>query len=95
MLLTVSVHRHGEIVAADSCKECVQNIPHAGHLSASETIIDNCPICQFPGTSFIPAVTIVTTSFFQSVFNLTGYRKQQHCSIPLLNNQSPRAPPFI
>ena len=63
MLLLSVVHIHeGVYTDGDSCTECVNHIPHAGHLSINASHHDDCVLCQFTSQSFVEAVTVAVAT---------------------------------
>lgn len=61
MLLMMSLHVHkGATPAAwDECYECVNHLPHGGHLSAHTLSIHDCVICQLMTVVYVPALLMV------------------------------------
>lgn len=61
MLLMMSLHVHtGASVATwDGCYECVNHLPHGGHLSAHVLSIHDCVLCQLMTVSYVPALILV------------------------------------
>ena len=61
MMVLTSVHTHQSLpVDKDDCHECVNHVPHGGHLTASVLSIDNCLLCQFTTLPYLVA-TVLTT----------------------------------
>ena len=59
MMVLTAVHIHHEAVAlSDSCHECVNHVPHGGHLSASGFSVDDCLICQTAALPYLMATTV-------------------------------------
>lgn len=62
MLVATTLHTH-EAVKSDVCVECVNHTPHAGHLSASHHLIDDCVLCQLSSLPYLAATIALFTSY--------------------------------
>ena len=95
MLLLSVLHVHDGVYAdGDSCMECVNHLPHAGHLSINANHHDDCVLCQFMSLSFVEAVTAVLTpapAHHDVVFTL----RHQQLLAAVGRISVPRAPPVI
>lgn len=95
MLLLSVVHIHeGVYTDGDSCTECVNHIPHAGHLSINASHHDDCVLCQFTSLSFVEAVTVAvaTVPVLHDVVFIPQPRPLQSAAGRI---SVPRAPPVI
>ena len=60
MLLLSSLYVHEPSDAGEaSCAECVNHIPHAGHISLQTIHTDNCVLCQFASLPFLATEVLV------------------------------------
>ena len=61
MLAATTLHVHSEAAAAawDACYECVNHLPHGGHLSAHALSIHDCVLCQLMSVAYVPALVLV------------------------------------
>ena len=62
MLIATTLHTH-EAVQGDVCVECVNHTPHAGHLSVSNHLLDDCVLCQLCALPYLAATITVFTSY--------------------------------
>ena len=62
MLIATTLHTH-EAVQTDVCVECVNHTPHAGHLSVSSHLLNDCVLCQLCALPYLAAVAVVFTSY--------------------------------
>jgi len=62
MLIATTLHTH-EAVQTDVCVECVNHTPHAGHLSVSNHLLDDCVLCQLCALPYLAATITVFTSY--------------------------------
>lgn len=63
LLLAVSLHRHngcGETAAVEYCQECAHNIHHGGHLTAQQTTVHECVLCQLQSMPCVVPLTLFT-----------------------------------
>lgn len=95
ILLFSSLHVHPtSLFAADECTECVNHLPHSGHISTVDIGHHECLLCQFLSITYIAAV--IATVVFS-----TSYRKFRFtapCANLLLAKRgiiSLRAPPSL
>lgn len=94
MLLLSVTHRHESSPAGNaSCEDCVQHVPHAGHLMPHINHVSDCVLCQFlqigyliATVAFLPVIRHIVQSFYQPAV------LQVSICIARL---SPRAPPCI
>ena len=94
MLVISSFHVHGsEASLNDSCHECINHIPHAGHLIAEHMGLHACILCQFLSSAYLAASTMAVTLFY-------AFSQERHCFIHQFiqsfrkENNCGRAPPF-
>ena len=93
MLLLSVLHVHeGMYVEGDSCMECVNHIPHAGHLSINASHHDDCVLCQFTSLSFVEAVTVAVATV-PVLHDVVFTPQPQHFLSAVGRISIPRAPP--
>ncbi len=59
------VHHAGQWMA-NECQQCVNHVPHSGHLSASDGMSHVCLLCQFLSLNYV-AATIVAFVYYTNV----------------------------
>lgn len=92
-LSCVSFHRHGE-GSSDSpeCAQCVQHLPHQGHLSAYGGGFTDCVLCQFLTLAWLPALLVVLFPVVLFLVSLAKASKAAvHSEFPW--QRTSRAPP--
>ncbi|MBR1595134.1 MAG: hypothetical protein IJ726_07350 [Phocaeicola sp.] len=94
MLIASSLHIHGgEVTMNDSCHECINHIPHSGHLIAGHMGLHSCILCQFLSIAYLAASSTAVVLFSASS-RVDFYFIPQFCQSFQGNNTSGRAPPF-
>lgn len=59
MLIVLSFHIHeGQASSACTCVDCVNHLPHTGHLSLNTDYSHDCVLCQFTTLPFVVAVAV-------------------------------------
>ena len=95
MLLLSSLHVHTATpVAVGTCVDCVNHMPHAGHISLNTLDVHDCVLCQFTSLPFIVAVAVVAAVAawaYAVVTSLPLARLLSAADSPLI----PRAPPVF
>ena len=94
MLLLSSLHVHENAPVSSGCSECVNHIPHHGHLSLDTIHLDDCVLCQFATLPFLVAATV----FFVAVswgFHLAFVEPSARLQFTVCRHYSPRAPPVF
>ncbi len=94
MVVLSSLHVHPEsLLIPDECEQCMHHLPHAGHLSASNGVSDDCLLCQFLSLTYV-AVVLATVIFVQP--RITLRRIASHSSFRLRTRgvAGLRAPPY-
>lgn len=95
MLLFSSLHIHDYGPQAEAeCAQCVNHLPHAGHLMAQDGAMHSCVLCQFLSLSFL-AVTSVAVVLFKPAKTATSSVNRSMIGTGLKGCVSLRAPPFV
>lgn len=91
MLVATTLHTH-EGVQRSVCVECVNHTPHAGHLSVSNHLLDDCVLCQLCALPYLAAAITIFTSYCFISKALFMWEEQ---SVPSLQASCPtlRGPP--
>lgn len=94
MLVFSSLHVHDDAPSSSGCFECINHIPHHGHLSLDTIHLNDCLLCQFASLSFMVAVAVMLTvvSKGYAVIFIQPTDKPQ-CTA--CQPHSPRAPPVV
>ena len=94
MLILSSLHVHDEAPASSRCSECINHIPHQGHISLGTVHIHDCLLCQLASLPFLAAVAVslAVVSLGHVVALVQTSAKLSVASCPL---HSPRAPPVF
>ena len=85
-MLLSSLHVHPTVGVEDSCTECVNHVPHSGHVSLLTAHSCDCLLCQFVALVYVAgAATLLSilapvwrtpqadcSAFCPSVFSLTA-----------------------
>lgn len=59
MLVFSSLHVHERLAFwGEDCVDCVNHLPHAGHLSLNTNTSHDCVLCQFTMLPFVQAVAV-------------------------------------
>ena len=59
ILLFSSFHVHSQALSlSDDCEQCVNHVPHSGHLSPVDGAQHVCLLCQFLNLTFIAATGV-------------------------------------
>ena len=95
MLLLSALHVHHDATTADNyCVECVNHVPHSGHLTPSASTLTDCVLCQFFSLQYQEAalVLLIVVSGFVVVLRRkpVTFHPTQHLTL-----YSTRAPPFV
>ena len=94
MLLLSSLHVHENAPVSSGCSECVNHIPHHGHLSLDTIHLDDCVLCQFATLPFLVAAIV----FFAAVswgFRLVLVEPSARLQFTVCRHYSSRAPPVF
>ena len=93
MLLASVIHRHELPAANETCAECVQHLPHAGHIQPGAQGVDCCLICQLLTDSYLPASVsyFLFLIFFIPAVSVALTSLRNGCAFC----RSPRAPPVV
>lgn len=93
MLLLSSLHVHTAApVMVGTCVDCVNHMPHAGHISLNTLDVHDCVLCQFTSLPFIVTVAVVTAVAILTYAVVPSQQLANLLSVagsPLI----PRAPP--
>ena len=94
MLLISSLHIHEEAPVSNDCYECVNHIPHQGHLSLNTIHLNDCVLCQLATLPFLMAAAIFVTivSWGPQIVIVQPSAKLQ---LVVCHYHSPRAPPVF
>lgn len=94
MLVLSSLHVHEGISAEGNCVECMNHIPHAGHISLNLNHSHDCVLCQFVTQPFLTAASLVVA--VAVVVCLDSFREPSaRCLSTVCRIHSPRAPPVV
>ncbi|RRD02812.1 hypothetical protein [Prevotella sp. OH937_COT-195] len=63
VLIVTTLHIHENSATETLCVDCVNDAPHAGHLSNGNIHFDNCLLCQFSTLPYLAAVAIIVLPF--------------------------------
>lgn len=95
MLLLSSLHVHeGADAGETTCTECVNHIPHAGHVSLQTIHTDNCVLCQFASLPFLTTEALVFTLLAVST-SVCLVGRPVFCLAGVGRVLLPRAPPVF
>lgn len=95
MLIASSLHIHGEETSSLTiCHECINHIPHSGHLFADQMGVHSCILCQFLSIVFLAASAITISIIFSFLFERNSFIPP-FCQSFQGDNTSGRAPPFL
>lgn len=92
MLLFSSLHIHERVASVQDCTECVNHVPHGGHLSLDTTSIHDCLLCQLASLPFVLAAGIAVLPFDVVCSAIVSQRPSAVFAV-VGRLQSPRAPP--
>jgi len=93
MLMSLT-HIHESTFHEEMCVDCVNHLPHAGHITGHQISLDECLLCQFISvpytTSGVVALLVVALTFFTL---LVG----NDCVLlaTFQSSRSVRAPPMV
>jgi hypothetical protein len=94
MLLLSSLHIHEEAPVGNGCAECVNHIPHHGHLSLDTIHLNDCVLCQFATLPFLMAATVFVAAVSWGR-QITIVELSAKLSFAVCRHYSPRAPPVV
>lgn len=94
VLLCSSLHVHDEVPASGGCSECVNHIPHQGHLSLDTIHLNDCLLCHFLSLPFVVAVAVVLTAMLQG-YAVAVVQLSDKLRLAAFRLRSPRAPPVV
>ena len=95
MLLFSSLHIHDYGTQAEAeCAQCVNHLPHTGHLMAQDGAMHSCVLCQFLSLPFL-AVTSVAVVLFKPVKTAVSSSSRSFIGIGTRGCVLLRAPPFV
>lgn len=94
VMLFSSLHVHAEAPDSSACLECINHIPHHGHLSLDTIHLNDCLLCHFASLPFLAAVVImvIMISAKRAVTTVQPSGKLQLAACRL---NSSRAPPVV
>ena len=93
MTVLSSLHVHPELSAtADNCSQCVNHIPHDGHLSATSQGAHQCVLCQFLTLTFVAAATVGAPTLCRRAI-VFRHAEQRFCRQQAADRKRNRAPP--
>lgn len=55
---SVHVHRSSSAWIEDSCLECVNHLPHNGHLTSAAQLMHDCVLCQLHAAVYIAPLAL-------------------------------------
>ena len=94
MLALSALHIHEEAAAgSETCVECVNHQPHAGHLTSTTQTLTDCVLCQFFSFQYLEAA-VVTLVVVACLTILTRSTAIVHYPSRPQNLHSSRAPPY-
>lgn len=93
MLSAFHVHRYGPL-AEDTCTECVNHLPHAGHLMPATASLHDCVLCQMCHVPFI-MVAVLTLATPLTLISKTRPESSTHVAVRLTGHAGTRAPPVF
>lgn len=96
MLVLSSLHIHQEAVhdVEECCAECVNHIPHSGHISLQTVHTCNCVLCQFVSLPFVVAALLALT-VTSAAHVVLSFVRPSLCLEGVSHHYQPRAPPVI
>ena len=94
MLLLSSLHVHEEAPIGSGCSECVNHIPHHGHLSLNTIHLNDCVLCQFATLPFLMSVMVFVTVVSWGC-HIAIVQPLDRLLLVACRHHSSRAPPVI
>ena len=95
MLLLTSLHTHHEArTTGDDCYQCAHHQPHSGHLSAVQSVVHDCLLCQLASVPYISATVLLLVLPVRAVVR-TLSRDDADFSRCVYGTKQSRAPPFV
>ena len=94
MLLLSSLHVHESVPVSSGCSECVNHIPHQGHLSLNTIHVNDCVLCQFATLPFLMA-SIVFAAIISWGHQTAIVKPSARLQYAVSRRHSPRAPPVF
>lgn len=91
LLASVHVHQAPEQIDVD-CYACQHHIHHDGHIASSQISLDDCLLCHFLTTPYVPATVVLLA--FTAAFIVRANRLFYRNIMPVRHGAiSLRAPP--
>lgn len=94
MLLFSSLHVHQQTASQQDCTECVNHVPHGGHLSFNTLDVHDCVLCKFTSLSFLLVAGLVAGAVAREHADRTSPRLSFRPAA-CLRTLSLRAPPRV
>ena len=94
MLLLSSLHVHESVPVSSGCSECVNHIPHQGHLSIDTIHANDCVLCQFATLPFLMASIVVVAAITWG-HKTAIVKPSARLQYAVGRHHSPRAPPVF
>ena len=94
IMILSSIHVHEDISAGISCSDCINNIPHQGHISLDSVHLHDCLLCQFASLPFVVSA-FVLISIIPCGNVITYVEPSAKLLFATCRHHSPRAPPFV
>ena len=94
IVMLSSLHVHEHATGDGDCFECVNHLPHGGHISLQTASLHDCVLCQFVSLSYVAAVTLTMAMAGLAHTAFLFSPSSQYLSAAR-HPHSPRAPPVI
>lgn len=97
MMIAITFHHHSEAeeaTAVSHCYECEHHIHHAGHLTASQSFMHDCVLCQLHSLPYV-VPTIVHIAVFIAMVHVALVLSCPFVKTRQGDIHSTRAPPVF